>query len=55
MISQSKSNEHDKTNEENNYIEENELQDLQFGARNKEAKENNSKPCLFIIGDSMIK
>ena len=55
MISQSKSNEHDKTNEENNYIDENELQDLQFGPRNKEAKENNSKSCLFIIGNSMIK
>ena len=55
MNFQSKSDEHDKTNEENICREENEVQNLQFGARNKATKENNSKPCPIFIGDSIIK
>ena len=54
-ITESKSGEHNKTNEENIYIEENEIQNLQRGTRNKTTKENNFKPYAFIIGDSMVK
>lgn len=54
-ITESKSGEHNKTNEENIYIEENEIQNLQLGTRNKTTKENNFKPYAFIIGDSMVK
>ena len=55
FITESKSGEHDKTNEESICKKENQIWNLQLKTINKTKKENNLKPYAFIISDSMIR